>query len=156
MADQSPLWEIINPSDPYTFHAESLLVAAVVCILLGHGGFSVREVSDSGEGRCVPMFFFASEGQIDEWFQQSCGVATLKAAISRAVPELPAALRSVWIGSASERRSKEHALRHIPDEAGRRAYLAELHDQQRSSLNDIGTRAWALADALEAKKGEVK
>jgi len=43
------LWEIVNPSDPYTFRAPDFKVAAVVALWLGNGTYGLR-ACDRGDG----------------------------------------------------------------------------------------------------------
>ena len=55
------LYEIVNPSDPYTIEAPSLDVAVMVSILLGQGNYQFKSL-DGGED--IPFFSF---GGGDAW-----------------------------------------------------------------------------------------
>src|SRR5262245_29539857 len=62
------LYEIINPSDPYTIDCPDLAIATVACVLLGAGqyafvpqdGTTTDEEVKLGD-RGVPMFLFGGE-----------------------------------------------------------------------------------------------
>lgn len=56
------IYEIINPSDPYTIESHSLDVAFVACIFLGEGDYAFKPLEDGAEE--VPLFLF---GGSDEW-----------------------------------------------------------------------------------------
>jgi len=49
------LFEIINPSDPYTIEANALEIAAVACCILGEGKYTLREITGDKSGY-VPTF----------------------------------------------------------------------------------------------------
>lgn len=65
MSEQHKLlsFELINPSDPFTFKARSLEVAAQAVLLIGNGAYGGKSL-DGGED--VPIFLF---GGNDEWFK---------------------------------------------------------------------------------------
>lgn len=71
-------FEIVNPSDPYTFKAPSLEIAAIVVTLLGGGMYSGKSL-DTPPGVDVPFFMF---GSADAWFQERFG-CTLDESIER-------------------------------------------------------------------------
>ena len=50
------LFEIMNPSDPYTVVAEDKEIAAVACIVLGTGTYAFKPI-DVGDFE-VPLFLF--------------------------------------------------------------------------------------------------
>lgn len=134
---------IINPSDPYTLAGDDFQAVALAVLMLGEGRYAARELDGDRE---VPMFFF---GGAEEWYTSNFSISLGDAL--RANPVAVAdVLDSVMIGSRAERQSFEAALKHIPTEEGRSAYRAEVLDRQRSSTNNIGTRAWALAKRLRA------
>jgi hypothetical protein len=60
-------FELINPSDPYTFTAPDLETAALAVVLLGRGQYGGKSL-DGGED--VPIFLF---GGHDEWFAEKFG-----------------------------------------------------------------------------------
>lgn len=113
-------FNLINPSDPYTFEAPDLITAAVSVCLLGSGKYPADALGDDADkGNNVPAFLF---GGHDEWFQARFG-GTFEAVTERMLKEQPAALvaclESVKLGRA-----------------------------ERSSLNDIGSRAREFASAI--------
>jgi hypothetical protein len=62
-------FEIVNPSDPYTFTAPTLEIAALVVCLLGEGKYGGTSL-DTPRGVDVPIFIF---GGHDEWFKEQFG-----------------------------------------------------------------------------------
>lgn len=138
------LFEIINPSDAYTVEAHDPELAALAVLLLGRGAFGVED--EAGE-TVLPLLLFG--GDPDETLRNLFGRG-LDEGMGARKAELPAVLRSVMIGSRQDREVAEAALEAIPSEEAKRAFLEKRHDKMRSSLNDIGGGAWALADRLEA------
>lgn len=119
-------FELINPSDPYTFEAEDLEVAAVAVCLLGEGAYMARATCEGAKPEHdVPAFLLGGQ---DDWFRKRFGVgfeASLVRMLERRAPALARALESVT-----------------------------LQRQSRSSLNDIGAKARKLAaSVLEAGGG---
>jgi hypothetical protein len=60
-------FELVNPSDMYTFSARSLEVAAQAVLLLGEGAYGGKSLDG---GKDVPIFLF---GGHDEWFKENFG-----------------------------------------------------------------------------------
>lgn len=137
------LWDIVNPSDPYTMKGDDHLAVAVAVMFLGEGQYAANEID--GE-RQVPLFLF---GGHEAWLQKTFDT-TLEKALENNRLAIADALESVMIGSPSARRTYETALKHLPEEA-HAGYRAEVLDQQRSSLNNIGKRAWGLARAIRGQ-----
>jgi len=114
-------FDLINPSDPYTFEAADLEIAAVVTILLGSGTYIAKGIGDA-QGQEVPPFLL---GGHDKWFRDKFGSdvsETLSRAVDTRTSDLVRSLRSVTLGS-----------------------------ERRTSMNDIGGRALRLAADCEAK-----
>lgn len=133
------LYTIINPSDPYTFRAPDHELAAIVGLILGQGAYGIECVDDDTTACGIYLF-----GGADEGFQERFG-RTIETAIEARKGEIPKAMRSVWIGPASDRLGIEAAVKACDSEKTRRALLDTRHDAARSSLNDIGTRAARFA-----------
>ena len=61
-----PLWELINPSDPYTFRAPDVRVAGMAAFIMSHA-YGAKRV---GGGECSPIILgwdeWAAEHGIDE------------------------------------------------------------------------------------------
>lgn len=144
------IWEIINPSDKYTFETDDHRLAAVVVCLLGEGRYGAEE---EGGARKVPLFLF---GGHDAWFasQFQCDFAGAYAATEPT--ELISALNSVMIGGAVDRQAYYKGLELITDDANKTAWRDHWHDQRRSSMNDIGTRAYTMAKQMEAARNKKK
>lgn len=132
--------EIINPSDPYTIECESFLIGAVAVYILGGDKMALqREEGDDG----TPILF-GREGE--EWIADR-GVPDVAAFVDQNKLALADALASVRIGSVRERSQNAVAIAHMTVVDAEK-YLAEFHDKRRSSMNDIGGRAWQLAKRL--------
>jgi hypothetical protein len=140
------LYEIINPSDPYTIEVEDFDVAAVACVMLGRGTYGFVPIDATGAERnapSVPIFFFGSVG---DWFHVTFGVS-LSGLLDRVLAEkreaLATALESVLIGEPAQRATFFATA--PTDRAEFEIARAVWHEARRSSMNDIGARAWELA-----------
>lgn len=119
-------FDLINPSDPYTFDADDMEVAAVAVCLLGAGKYPADAIGDDADkGNNVPAFLF---GGHDEWFQSRFG------------------------GSFEEIAAK--CLKERTDAVARSLESMKLCRERASSLNDIGAAARRLAAAIREKYGE--
>lgn len=119
-------FNLINPSDPYTFEAPDLEIAAVAVCLLGNGQYLADALGDDADnGNNVPAFLF---GGHDEWFTARFG-AGFELVTDRCLKGHPAilaaCLESVTLGRP-----------------------------ERSSLNNIGGRARDLAKAIREQYGD--
>jgi len=95
------LYDIINPSDPYTMEAADFEIAAAAVMLIGIGKYPALP---KGEGESVPAFI---TGGHDQWFIGKFGRdlhGTLQHVIQHRNADLVAALESVTLG-AEERTS---------------------------------------------------
>jgi hypothetical protein len=152
MAD-APLYELVNPSDAYTFRADKHEVAALVSLLLGNGMTPAKPVEE-GKGLDVPMLLGPGA---TAWFTKTFG-RSLEDALVAEAEAVAAALDSLWIGRPAERLELEKALALMPDPKARRKYLEERHERQRTSMNNIGKAAWHYAERIRElhHKGELK
>lgn len=141
-------YELINPSDPYTFIAEDLETAALVVFSLSTA-YGARPKDEGYEG--VPIFIF---GRGDEWYRETFGRTPDGGLLSKknAVAD---ALESMMLGRFEDRRRYNAALDAITDPEKKEKFIAEWQDG-RSSLNDIGTIANALAKRLRQVEAEEK
>ena len=114
-------FEIINPSDACTMHAPDLEVAAVAVSFLGDGKYPLEGLDDAA-GQGVPAFLF---GGHDEWFSSKFGMSFQDTA--------------------------EHVLNHRNEELATTLDSVTLRGTTRTSMNDIGGRARALAQAVRRK-----
>lgn len=136
------IWDIINPSDPYTLETDDHDVAAVVCSILGNGGYGLKEINGD---RRVPLMLFAADVV---WFESTfrmTAAALFDAVMSTKRDAVIAALDSVVIGSAVDRKTYFGALEHVSDPAVRDAWCETWHNDRRSSTNDIGKLSWDMA-----------
>lgn len=137
---------IANPSDPYTICADDLAVAAVACWLLGSGHYAFTNVEDPKDE--VPIFLFGGQ---DAWTKEKFDMnaeGLIKDVLANKREALIACLDSTLIGRPSDRASYEKGLELIDDPDKRKAWRDHWHDERRSSLNDIGGRAYDLAERL--------
>lgn len=132
-------YELINPSDPYTFLAENKEVAAltVFCISTMYGAKSQDENEE------IPVFIL---GGSKEWYENEFhrtpdeGLQAEKANVAKS-------LQSFMYGHFEDRRRYEAALNAITDEDKREQFMREWQDG-RSSMNDIGTYAHKLGKKM--------
>jgi hypothetical protein len=131
-----PVYELINPSDAYTFEAPNLVVAgAAVCCL--STSFGAKRVDGPDEN--TPIMF-----GWPEWLKQ-CGVTPKWWATHRT--EVADALASFLIGSPADRADVVDMLAELPPEK-REAWRARRQERHRTSMNQIGEQAYATAEAL--------
>lgn len=133
-------YELINPSDPYTFTASSNEVAALVVFLLSTS-YGAKAKDNSFE---VPIFMF---GGVAEWYQEKFK-HSIDDGLSKNKEEVAKALESFMYGGFEDRKRYQAALNAIDDDKKREDFIAEWQDG-RSSLNDIGNYAHALAKKLK-------
>lgn len=141
------IYEIVNPSDAYTMESDHFLEAAVAVLLLGNGAYGIHN-HDRSESS--PVLF-----GWDEWLKQEIGdEAAIASFFTEHTPGIAKALASVMPGHSADRETILSATKFMtPHDA--QTYLAEVHDRMRSSLNNIGSRAWALAKALAGEDVDV-
>lgn len=139
-------YELINPSDPYTFIAEDFETAALVVLALSP---AYGAVSKDGNQE-VPVFIFGPSNIADEWYTEQFGRTANEGLEAKKLP-LAAALESMMLGGFEDRRRYSAALEAITDEEKRKRFIEQWQDG-RSSLNDIGTRAHKIAEWIRTKK----
>jgi hypothetical protein len=135
--DGSEVFEIANPSDKYTIKGP-FMACAIAVAMLGNGAYGIKG---------TPVLF-----GWDAWLKEK-GIEDLSAHIAAHKIEIAAALESVLIGSEADRREVESALALMPEDK-RAAWLAERHDNRRSSMNNIGERAHKLARAIRGPQND--
>ena len=137
------IYEIINPSDPYTIKGE-FKIAVLSTIVLGEGMYSLQP--ESGDEEHMPLFLF---GGAMEWLKERFGQDfDLPAAIHAHAVEIADCLDTVLIGSFGDRRTYEDGLSLITEEPNRIKWRDRWLDERRSSMNNIGGRAYQLAVKL--------
>lgn len=133
-----PLYELINPSDPYTFEAPDIVHAGVAAVLLSTG-FGAEEIG--GNNECTPVLF-----GWNEWLEE-------RGVDNGWITSHAEALADVWdsflIGKASARKDVEEMLAMIPPEK-QAEWKASRQERHRSSLNQIGEAAYRYAAAYRS------
>lgn len=128
------VYEIVNPSDYYTLESDDVGLACIACMLLGEGHYGLDDVANPGVEVC-PMFIFG--GDPEGWLKEKHGL-DIGDVLKNRRGDLAKILRSVRIGDREQAFAAEDVV--------------AWHDKKRSSMNDIGRRAWRLADALEERE----
>ena len=137
------IYEIINPSDKYTLEAGEFLTACIACVVVGGGQYSLEPLEEGGEK--MPLFLF---GGGEAWFEERFGKTVQELFDNQPTDKLAQCLESVMIGGLDDRKNYYDALALIDDPAKKQEWRDKWHDQRRSSLNDIGGRAWKFAERL--------
>jgi hypothetical protein len=136
------IYEIINPSDHYTIECPDTEIAFAACVLLGNGQYAFDPLDETGVK--IPIFIF---GGHDGWCKATLNASTddvLDRCLGERRAALADAMDSVIIGNRA-------AFFAIAPPVGTPEFVAaraKWHDIHRSSLNDIGKRAYAYADKL--------
>jgi len=137
------VYDIVNPSDPYTMDAPDLATALSAVCLLGEGRYGLR---DRDGAVVVPVFLF---GGHDEWARANFDGKDLEAVLaSVSFSAVADCLDSCVIGGFTDRETFERGAALIDDPEKRATWRAEWLDRKRTSLNDIGGRAAKLAAHL--------
>jgi len=134
--------EIINPSDAYTLECNDFLVGAVAVAVLGEGHYGLK--SEDGE-RQTPVLL----GWV-RWLEEE-GIKDLAEYLKQNNDAIAEALGSVRIGEAAERKAEREAVKYMTAENAEK-YRLERHDAARSSMNNIGRRAWQIAQRMRGDK----
>lgn len=138
------LFEIRNPSDPYTIESSSLDVAAMTSILIGQGQYGFKSL-DGGES--VPMFAF---GGGDVWCQKHFSEDLMEMSnrvMDTKLSQVADCLDSVVYGSRADREDFLIDTNGL-DRDKFLLYRLARQDDKRSSMNDIGERAYRMAATL--------
>ncbi|MDD3040815.1 hypothetical protein [Bacteroides sp.] len=135
-------------SDNYTLESDDFKMACIAVLMLGKGHYALDEID--GEHH-MPIFLF---GGHDEWFKNQFGSTVpefLELNKSEDWLKIAECLDSVMIGGPNERKMYCDALALIEGEDKKKEWRDKWHNTYRSSMNNIGKRAWALARALREK-----
>lgn len=142
------VYTIINPSDAYTLESNDRVAACLAALLLGHGKYAL---DSNGDNFHFPLFLFSSEDDIREWFRKELAVEDCFAEIEKRLVPIAEALESVLLCDTNQRADFFEALSLIDDPKKREQWRESWHDRRRSSMNDIGRRAWRIAENLRNK-----
>ena len=140
--------EISNPSDTYTIDCSDRAAACAAVLFLGKGKYGINGPEDED---IMGIFLF---GGGPEWFEGEFG-KPIEEYLADSSDKISAALHSVLIGGFADRRLFDHAVDGMRP-SKRKAFRDAWHDEKRSSVNDIGARAIALADQLDARQKEAR
>jgi len=135
------VYEIINPSDPYTIEGE-LGPCSIALLLVGPSGGYALNALDGTEG--FPILMFGGDPEL----QAACekvGIWPLDEYLNEHRAEIIEALHSIVIGN---RELFLETMALMETEKTKAAFRETWHDKNRSSLNDIGGRAQEIADRL--------
>lgn len=135
-------YELINPSDPYTFIADDFETAALVVFMLSPAyGAKDKE----GKNR-VPIFLFG-ESDSEDWYIKQFERNSYDG-LKAKKKEVSDALKSMMLGHFEDRWRYEAALSAITEPDKREKFIADWQDGC-SSLNDIGSYCHKLAEKLK-------
>jgi hypothetical protein len=147
------LYELVNPSDPYTLRAADDVVACAAALYLGEGAYGLDRAGEGGE-RLLPVLLLSDPLQ---WFLGRFNV-TFQEVLEQRGLEIAACLDTLEVGEAADRAALEAELAAITSDVRRHAHLRTWRDQRRSSMNDIGSRARDLAEVfrkIEARRRRI-
>jgi len=137
------LYNLINPSDPYTFEAPDFEAAFLTVQVIFGTQYGAEVLHGGTDEDRVPVFILRS---LNEFIRERFGVSRdeFEASIPEKWDRLPPVLDTFCCGS----REGFDALT-IEERAAR-------NDQRRTSLNDIGRRAFeAAARIRDVRAGQV-
>ena len=143
------IYEIINPSDPYTMVCKDVRIAQAAGLLLGNGKYGLRD--EDGKDT-LPLLLF---GTALPWVAKEFGsMEEFQEYIGANLIEIANCLETVMSFGREERVAYDEAIKTMAPEQAK-AYRDKVHDKNRSSMNDIGGYAWQLAENMREKaKGE--
>ena len=137
-----PLWELVNPSDPYTFRAPDVRVAGMAAFMLSQAYGAKRLDGSERSPVIIGWDQWAAENGIDEQW------------IDSHAHELAEAFDSFLIGPVEDRAEVEASISAIQSPADARKWKPDRQDKLRSSLSAIGEAAYLAGDQFRevAKK----
>ena len=136
-------YQLINPSDPYTFLTPDLETAALTVFCLG----TMYGAEPQGKGENVPVFLF---GGAEEWYEEKFGRRP-EEGIKEKWEEVANALLSYMFGRFEDRRRYEAALEAITDEKKKEKFINEWQDGH-GSMNNIGMVAHKMGQKMLEQK----
>lgn len=132
------IYEIINPSDPYTMAAKNPQVAKFCNILLGNGLYGLKDE----EGNKVLGIVFTDE-ELEEILKKEFG-EDISEFMKTHKDEINDCFNSVMIGNLKDRPAYDEIIRKM-NPADRNKYRKELLETKITSLNNIAEKAWRMA-----------
>ena len=147
---QQLIYEITNPSDPYTLVADDDKVAMAAVLLLGEGRYGLDR---EDHAYIMPPMFGPGTEEIEQWLKKN-DLYPIGEFISSHRNEIAAALDSVLVGPRWQRHIVAMMLETLEDDRAKWEKARESHhDKNRGSTNDIGRRAWHIAESLRKEPG---
>lgn len=134
------LYDLINPSDPYTLESDSFAAACVAACLIGSGQYGLKPRSGSDDE--MPLFLF---GGHNEWFVEHFGTNfadTLQAIGLDAIADV---LDTLLVGGMGERTLFQTTVQFVDDPARRAQLRRQFNRSKAGSINDIAGRADQLS-----------
>ncbi len=132
----STLFNLINPSDAYTFYAPDIKVAGMAAAIIS-SKYGASPVDGKGESSPVLLGW-------DDWMSKN-GIDTEWVGANSLL--IADALDSLLIGSPEQRKELDDILSSLP-EAERIEWRANRQRELQTSANMIADRAYALAERL--------
>lgn len=136
------IYKLVNPSDSYTFKVDTYEIAALTVLCMGTQYGATPKTGDE----TVPVFLFTDA---EEWYKENfnCSIEDGLKANRESVAD---ALSSMLYGGFEERETYEMALESITDTEKEKVFKEKWHDRH-SSLNDIGSYAYKMAEILKSQ-----
>ena len=146
------LWELSNPSDPYTFYAPDMEVAALICLYQGGQVGAQLITAESTDAVHTPFFML---GGAEEWFQANYNRSPQESFAARQ-KECGEAMCSMVVGSPKARQEYESKVASFSkDETDRcEMFKAGWHDSHRTGMNDFGEYYRSHGEAILKKLGK--
>lgn len=138
------LFEIANPSDPYTMEAKDFQTACVAACILGEGKLGLTEI---GGDHSMPVFIF---GGHDEWFTENFGKDFKTTMEETSKKDIAEALESIFYGYTVERELLEAKKELLPPDSFL-IWKAAYTENHRSSMRNIEWNASKIAESIRAK-----
>lgn len=138
-----PLWELINPSDPYTFRAPDVRVAGVVACMLSPSYGAKLVNGDERSPMMIGWDQWCVKHVIDEvWIESH-------------THEIVEAFDSFLIGAVEDRAAADAFIAEFQTPIDARNWKLERQDLLRTSLSAIGEAAYSYADKMRRNLKEM-
>lgn len=136
------IYKLVNPSDFYTFKADTYEIAALTVLCMGTQYGATPKTGDE----TVPVFLFTDA---EEWYKENFN-HSIEEGLKANREIVSDALSSMLYGGFEERETYEMALESITDPEKEKVFKEKWHDRH-SSLNDIGSYAHKMAEILKSQ-----
>lgn len=141
------IFEISNPSDPYTVVGDDFEVVCIAISVLGKGAYGLNQLCKDGTTFDMPPFPF---GGCEEWFQDFFGKSYQEAyddVIDNCTQSLIDVFDSVVIGrNVDDRKVFEIALGTFKTAEEKANFRNKYLEDRRTSMTNIGKNAQICAD----------